>query len=50
MNFDILNIKIKEIEKIIKETEDLQTCVEQLYQLSQDNFSLDDVTIVLILK
>ena len=38
----------KEIEKIIKETEDLQTCVELLYQLSQDNYSLDDVTMVMV--
>ncbi|MCK4653043.1 MAG: serine/threonine-protein phosphatase, partial [Candidatus Cloacimonetes bacterium] len=38
----------KEIEKIIKETEDLQTCVEHLYKLSQDNYSLDDVTMVVV--
>jgi len=36
------------IEKIIKDTEDLQTCIELLYQLSQDNYSLDDVTMVMV--
>ncbi|HHE39218.1 MAG TPA: serine/threonine-protein phosphatase [Candidatus Cloacimonetes bacterium] len=38
----------KEIEDVISTTTDLKTGVERLYQLSQKNHSLDDVTIILV--